>query len=259
MSLKKIKAQLFRQKKLFIIVNFILLFILVLSLGLNQILIIRINKALGIGQGVLGQVGAVIFNKANSSSLTGIELIGDIGEDAIKLVISSGVPEIYGEELGVSFDSVQQSINIMRQYDPTYGRQKKITLVGNDMERYINIGQKIACEFCCSVKTLVFKDGRAACACAHSIAMRGLLAYLIQNHDTEYTDDELLRELAKWKGMYFPKQMIKRMAEQLQDGTYTPDTASLLLGLKLPDYGTGAKGAPLPSEIENLPSMVGGC
>lgn len=259
MDFKRIMAYIIKPRKLLVVINFILLFMLILFLGVNQVLINKTNKKLGVKSGIFSSVGAVVFNKVNFSSLAGIELTGDIGQDVIRLVISSGIPEIYGPELDVSFDSVQQSINVMRQYDPTYGRQKKITLGGNDMERYISIGQKIACEFCCSVKTLVFKDGTAACGCAHSIAMRGLLAYLIQNHGAEYTDDELLRELAKWKGMYFPKQMIKRMAEQLQSGSYTPDTASLLLGLKLPDYGAGAIGAPLPSEIENLPSMVGGC
>lgn len=258
MDYKKIKARLFRQKKLFIIVNFILLFILVLFLGINQILIIKINKALGIGQGIFSQVGDAVLSKVDFNSLSGIELTGDIGQDVIKLVISSGVPEIYGQELGVSFDSVQQSINVMRQYDPTYGNNK-ITLAGEDLERYINIGLRISCEYCCSAKSIIRNDGQAACGCAHSIAMRGLLAYLVQNHGVEYTDDELLRELARWKGMYFPKQMIKKMAAQLQNSDYTPDTASLALGLKLPDYGEGSKGAPLPSEIENLPSMVGGC
>lgn len=258
MELKKIKTRLFRQKKLFIIVNFILLFILVLFLGINQILIIKINKALGIGQGTLSQVGAVIFNKANSSSLARIELTGDIGQDVIKLVISNGAPEIYGQALGVSFDSVQQSINIMRQYDPTYG-DSKIILKGDGLERYTNIGLRISCEYCCSAKSIVFSDGKAACGCAHSQAMRGLAAYLIKNYDSEFSNDEILRELARWKGMFFPKQMIKKMASQLQNGSYTPDTASLAIGLKLPDYGKGSKDAPLPSEIENLPSMVGGC
>lgn len=185
-------------------------------------------------------------------------LSGDPLQDAIELVISQGQPQIYGAELGVSFDSVQQSITTMAQFDPGYGRNK-IVLTGNDLQRYIDVALKISCEYCCSAKSIVFPNGQAACGCAHSQAMRGLLAYLIVNHGSSYSNDELLRELAFWKGMYFPKQMIAKLSGQLQGQTFTPDTASLTLDVNLPDYGAGSKRAPLPSEIQNLPSMVGGC
>lgn len=243
----------------FYIVNFVLLFFLIIFIGANQFLISKTNKVLGIKSASFGQIKTNIFAIPDYSSLASANLTGDITQDAINLVISTGVPDIYGADLGVSFDSVQQSINIMRKYDPSYGRQEKITLTGDGLQRYIDVGLRISCEYCCSAKAIILKDGEAACGCAHSIAMRGLLAYLIQNYETEYTNDELLREISRWKGMYFPKQMIKKMVAQLQNGNYTPDTASLALGLKLPDYGDGSKGAPLPSDIENLPSMVGGC
>ena len=258
MNMGKVKNHITKPRKLFIFVNFALLFVLGLSLGMNYVLLTKTSDVLGIESGVLSQVTSKAFGKTDSNFSNSIELTGDIMQDVVKLVISGGVPEIYGVELSVSFDQVQQSINIMRKYDPTYGKQK-ITLSGDDLQRYIDVGLRISCEYCCGVKSIIREDGQAACGCAHSIAMRGLLAYLIQNHGTEYTNDELLRELARWKGMYFPKQMIKKMAEQIQNGNYTPDTASLVLGLELPDYGGGNNEAPLPSDIENLPSMVGGC
>ncbi|KKT46034.1 MAG: hypothetical protein UW39_C0032G0003 [Parcubacteria group bacterium GW2011_GWC2_44_17] len=71
-------------------------------------------------------------------------------DDAIKLTISQGAPAVYGEELGVSFDRVQEAIDALSRFDPGYG--------------------------------------------------------------TEYSDDEILRELAMWKGMFFPKQMIQKNA-----------------------------------------------
>lgn len=237
------------------ILNFVLLVLFVLSLIVNQIIITKTNRLLGLKGNIFAQFAGAVFNKTFSSN--GVELDGDLGQDVVKLVISRGAPGIYGQELGVSFDSAEQSINIMRQFDPDYGTQK-IVLTGDDLRRYIDVGLKIACEYCCGAKALVFEDGRAACGCAHSIAMRGLLAYLIKNHGTEYTNDELLREMARWKGVYFPKQMMKKMAEGLQNGDFAPDIAALVLGLKLPDYGSG-KEAPLPSEIQNLPNMVGGC
>lgn len=240
--------------KLLFYLNTALVIVLTVSLGANQILTQKTRHALGMQGGVLSQLAQSFSGTSANAS----ELTGDVSQDAISLVVSQGVPEVYGAELGVSFDQVQQSINIMGQFDPGYG-SKKIQLTAADQKRYTDVGLRISCEYCCSAKSIVFQDGSAACGCAHSIAMRGLLAYLIQNHGETYSDDELLRELAEWKGMYFPKQMIQKMATQLQSGEYTPDTASLVLGVKLPQYGSGGKNAPLPSEIKNLPSMVGGC
>lgn len=245
-----------QSKELFPVINFTLLFMLIFSLGLNQVLLIGVARALGL-PGLL-KISNLTSFIANNNSLDKVRLVGEISEDAIKLVINGGAPEIYGAELGVSFDQVEPSMNMMKQFDPTYGSQK-ITLAGNDLQRYINIGLKISCEFCCGAKAIISANGEAACGCAHSQAMRGLAAYLIQNHGSEYSDDEILRELARWKGMYFPKQMIQKMASQLQGGNYTPDIAALILEIKLPDYGRSGQTAPLPSEIKNLPSMVGGC
>ena len=212
---------------------------------------------MGIKENTLKKFASSVI-KGTSSNSANIGLTGNANEDAIKLVISQGVPEIYGEELGVSFDAVEQSMNVMKQFDPTYGKQK-IVLSGSDLQRFITVGLKISCEYCCGAASIITQNGQAACGCAHSQAMRGLLVYLIKNHSSQYTDDEMLRELARWKAMYFPKQMIQKLATQLQGADFTPDAASLVLGLDLPDYGKGSKGAPLPSDIENLPSMVGGC
>lgn len=237
------------------LINFILLFVLIFNLSLHQVVLGEINKSLGIKSA--GLVGISILTKKQAGSS---ELSGELVADAIKLVIAQGVPEIYGPELGVSFDQAQNMINILKQFDPTYGRQK-IVLTGEGLQRYIEIGLRISCEYCCGAKAIVNTDGRAACGCAHSQAMRGLAAYLIQNHGSDYNNDEILRELARWKGVFFPKQMIKKMVNQLQGGQkFTPDTASLIMGYGLPDYGRGGGGSiPLPSEIKDLPSMVGGC
>ena len=193
------------------------------------------------------------LNKLNHVQFTAPKTISVISQsnDALSVVISSGVPTIYGDELGVSFDRVQASIDIMSQLDPGYGK-KKIVLQDADKERYIKIGSLIACEYCFGATTLVDKKGAPACGCAHSWAMRGLAAYLIKNHP-EMLDDEILRELAKWKGMYFPKQMIQKMTAQVQSGQYTPDIAALLLGSNISDV-KGASIAPT-----DLPNMVGGC
>jgi len=121
-------------------------------------------------------------------------------------IIPKGVPAIYGKELGVNFDEVSPdnprganaNIAILKNLDKT------ITLTGDDFQRYLNIASKTACEYCCGAKALIFSDGRPACGCAHSYAMRGLAKYLIKEHGDEYTDDEILTELGKWKVLFFP-------------------------------------------------------
>ncbi len=177
-------------------------------------------------------------------------------DSAIGLVISRGVPSVYGEELGVSFDDVEGSLAILRELDPSLGR-KPVRLEGNEqIDRYVKIGSMIACEYCCGVPTLVQKDGRPACGCAHSYAMRGLAAYLLKEHGSELTDDQILRELARWKAMFFPKQMITKFMQEAQSGQFTPDIAALLLDVKDTAALNGIKSIPVPS---SLPNMVGGC
>jgi hypothetical protein len=155
--------------------------------------------------------------------------------------IPSGVPAVYGQELDISFDKVQDAINKVRVMGPTYGKgDKKIVLTGENLKRYTNIGQQIACEYCCKATTLVRKDGVAACGCAHSIMMRGLSAYLIENHP-EFSDDQILDELRTWKITYFPKETLTAKLAQLEKGG---DEEIKVILKEFPDF---------------LPKMVGGC
>lgn len=153
----------------------------------------------------------------------------------------TGVPDVYGDELDISFDKVQEAINKVRVFDPTYGDEgKKIVLTDGDLERYINIGSQTACKYCCGATTLVRKDGEAACGCAHSQMMRGLAAYLIKNHP-ELSDEQILNELNTWRITYFPKQTLsEKLAEMEKAGE--PGIKEILE--EFPDF---------------LPQMVGGC
>ncbi|MBI4427292.1 MAG: hypothetical protein HY569_02320 [Candidatus Magasanikbacteria bacterium] len=239
------------------VVNFALLGVVAVSMIANGWIMGETKDKLGLNsKGLFDRLSPLSFFSGAGGGA--IKLSGNLGEDAVKLAIASGVPGIYGQELNVSFDQVVPSMTAMKAYDPTYGN-KKIVLQGADLKRYVDIGSRIACEYCCGAKSLVFPNGEAACGCAHSQAMRGLAAYLIQNHGAEYTDDQILRELARWKGRYFPKQMTKKMTEQLQNGQYTPDMAALLLELEVPKYSGQSGDAPLPSSIKDAPGMVGGC
>jgi len=156
------------------------------------------------------------------------------GEQAQASVIPTGVPTMpYGAALGVNFDQVEASMNILESYDRG---ANTITLTGDKLERYVKIGQQTSCEYCCGAKTLVFDDGRPACGCAHSAAMRGLIAYLLTNNGDQLSDEQILTEANKWKAVFFPKQtMEKALRAQAETGQIDPNI------------------------INQMPAMVGGC
>lgn len=179
------------------------------------------------------------------------------------IVLARGVPEGYGSELNVSFDKVSEAMNAMKVYDqdPDYGNGQ-IKLANDKMKRYSDIGKKIACEFCCTAKMLVSgENGKAACACAHSQAMRGLMAYLIEKHGSEYSDEQILRELARWKGVYFPAKMVEKVTRELNSGNYSPDTAALLTDMDKNKLKENIKNSPSQPAKSNepLPGQQGGC
>lgn len=156
--------------------------------------------------------------------------------------IPTGVPAVYGQELGVDFDQVQESMNKMRVFGPTYGEEdKKIVLEGDELERFIKVADQTACEYCCGVDSLVKEDGSAACGCAHSIVMRGLVAYLIKNHSDQFSDEAILAEINNWKKVFFPKQTLAVKFDELKEAG-DQDIETLLQ--EFPDF---------------LPQMVGGC
>jgi len=155
-------------------------------------------------------------------------------------VIPSGVPVNYGTELSVSFDQVQASIDIMAKLDPTFG-ETPIVLTGAHLERYVRTASATACKYCCTATTLVKPDGTAACSCEHSQAMRGLAAHLIANSPDEYSDEELVAELNRWRAVFFPRQTL---------------TEGLVERQKAGEPGIEEIMTEFP---EFMPQMVGGC
>jgi len=197
-----------------------------------------------------------------SPSVYALELTGDPNVDAGLLIFSAGIPEIYGEELGITYPDPRntQYMNRMIKDLGEFDRgSSAITLTGKDLQRYIRLGTipTIACEFCCNAETLIFDNGQTACSCAHSSAMRGLMRYLILNHGSEYTDEEILNEVIKWKALTFPKQMMQRYVKQAVTGEFTPDMAALLVNTGISKRAK--KNVPSPLDLNNLPDMSGGC
>ena len=141
-------------------------------------------------------------------------------DEAVKEALPTGVPETYGNELGVSFDNVEESLSILMMLDGDLyeeGNLKYEDLTEEQKERYVLAGSSISCEFCCDAVQIVFEGGQPACGCSHSAAMRGLAKYLLINHG-EMSDEKILEELTKWKSVFFPKEMVDRYIE-LQGGS----------------------------------------
>ena len=239
-------------------INFGLVAVIALLILLNQVQLSQATALAGLKNPLVLKT---------SSTKTSLALTGDPNQDAMTVVIPRGSP-FYGESLGVSFDDPIRSLEVIAQLDPAYGKAK-VQLTPEEKQRYINIGtvKSMGCQYCCGADTLVTKSGSPTCGCKHSWAMRGIIAYLVKNYP-DLSDEEIMREASKWKGLFFPKQMITKYIQEAQAGQFSPDIASLLLDVddeKLaemkavvasqPQTGAGSTAA----NIDELPNMVGGC
>lgn len=197
-------------------------------------------------------VGLLMFNlgKSTSSGITG-NVIGTVSASEI---IPAGTPEIYGEELGVSYDDISASnpqladstIRLLGNID------RSETLEGEELERYIeilyNLENGISCEYCCGARSIIFDNGQPACGCAHSYAMRGLTKYLIKYHGDAFTDEEILAEIGKWKVLFFPE--IHEQKAQILEANGIDSTNYINLASNI--YRNIEKG-------QTSGGMVGGC
>lgn len=165
----------------------------------------KTNTELYVQVGILAILILVIaFNigKIYGNSETG--LATGLGTVSASEIIPKGIPNVYGQELKVSYDDIsatnsrttEETIQKLSAYEDS-------KLNNEQMQRYILIGSSISCEYCCGANSLIFSNGERACGCAHSYAMRGLAKYLIINHP-DMDDAEILNELGKWKVLFFP-------------------------------------------------------
>ncbi len=178
---------------------------------------------------------------------------GDVVQNVIDAVIPKGEPEQYGPELGVSFDTPVPSLAILAGLDRKIPTSQ---LTEEEKQRFINVNTKISCEFCCGAPSVADQNGRALCGCAHAQSFMGLSKYIIKNHPNDWTDEEILAELTKWKALYYPKNMVEKGVAAVENGLELSPAVlndrDLLKKLKSGD--TSSVGA-----ISDLPTMVGGC
>ena len=162
-----------------------------------------------------------------------------------------GTPAIYGNELGVRYDDVSADnpTSANQAIQKLAAKDREITLESTDQQRYIKIASEISCEYCCGAQSIIFSNGQPACGCAHSYAMRGVAKYLIKNHGSQFTDDQILEELGKWKVLFFPGIHAQKAAVLRQKGIEVN-----YINLASNKYRGIEKGATTSGG-----SMVGGC
>lgn len=149
----------------------------------------------------------------------------------------AGSPAIYGEELEVKYQDVSKdSENLTNETIQKMASHENINLSQEQEERYTEILYKmengISCEYCCEAESIITENGETACSCSHAVAMRGLTKYLIEDHGEEMKDEEILREVSKWKTRYFPRQT-RNKADILQE---KPDTEVSYINLASNNY-----------------------
>ena len=226
-------------------VLYALIAVLFLVVAFNQYQIMSLS-------GMVSAASALTYANYGSYGAAGSDSGGqepEQGTAELQSVIPTGTPRLYGAELGISYDDISptdpsladQTIRKLANYDVG------ITLEGENLERYKGIGLSISCEYCCGADAIIFPNGQAACGCAHSYAMRGLAKYLITEHGDEFTDEQILEELGKWKVLFFPgihEQKAQVLKEQGIEVNYINLASNKYRGIE-----QGASGG----------AMVGGC
>jgi hypothetical protein len=229
--------------------TYVLVIIAVGVIAFNQVQIMQISQATG-GNGNYGGFGG----GGGSGSLSGGDLtnidLSSIGstaqsigllfpldsatttQDAVNIMIPVGTPE-YAGSTGLTYDDPVTSLALLKNMYYNI----KDDIKQNDAqvwERYMNLASMpvgISCEYCCGVGPIgIRSNGELNCGCAHAPALHGLTLFLMKY--TDYNDAEILKEVLKWKALFFPRNMIEIAME--------------VAGMD-------------STQLSQLPGMVGGC
>ena len=132
---------------------------------------------------------------------------GDLVQDIANNVIPTGIPG-YGAEAGVAFDDALQAQQVWGSYE------QSIQLSGEEEQRWSKIVNAFTCDYCCGSPqnpTIITR-----CGCAHAKAARGMAKWFIKNYGSQYSDEEIYGEMARWYALWYPGPTVKRIAEELQ-------------------------------------------
>ncbi len=175
----------------------------------NQYMLFSISSSLG-GTGF--KLSGPTADK--TSEAIKVSASGDVVKEVMAVLIPKGVPKDYGQEVGVSFDDPVPSLTKIANLDYQLSTD---SLNAEQRQRYIDVTTKISCEFCCSAPAVTDTQGRDLCGCSHAAAFRGVTKYLVVNHP-DWTNDEILWELTKWKSIFYPRNMVQKGVALAQAG-----------------------------------------
>lgn len=123
----------------------------------------------------------------------------DAVEAAKVVMIATGTP-FYAPE-GISFDD---PVGALAAWQPF---ENQIQLSGDLQARWEKITGTMTCDYCCGGPMQVTVINR--CGCRHAKAYRSIAKHILQGYGDKYTDEEILGELQRWKGIWYPKGVIE--------------------------------------------------
>lgn len=123
----------------------------------------------------------------------------DLVEAAKTVMIARGTP-FYAPQ-GITFDDPVGALAAWQGYEAA------ITLPPDLDARHKRIIGMMTCDYCCGSPGSVTIINR--CGCQHAQAYRSIAKYLLQKYGTKYSDEEILGELQRWKGLWYPKGVVE--------------------------------------------------
>ena len=160
---------------------------------------------------------------------------------------------------GVTFDDPITSQKVWASLlgSSRFGTANAVQLTAEEQQRWQKLTSVFTCDFCCggpnSVTTI------SHCGCAHSFAWQGMAKFFIKYY-SQYTDEQILGEMTKWKALWYPKGMIQDYL--VYTGQQSADTlnhgGSVGIRQQFANQASGGQNVQATS-IDQLPSMVGGC
>ncbi|MBI2541826.1 hypothetical protein HYV80_03905 [Candidatus Woesearchaeota archaeon] len=193
---------------------------------------------------------------------------GNPTQDAIAAVVPTGTPfyilEGPGSEKikGATFDDPITSQKAWAGLlgSRRFGTENAIQLTPEEQQRWQRLTSVFTCDFCCGGPSSVTTIN--SCGCAHSYAWQGMAKFFIKYYP-DYTDEQILGEMTKWKGLWYPQGMIQDYLVYTGQQSATILTHGGSVGIKQQflqqapstQQQTHAQATPL----DELPSMVGGC
>lgn len=194
--------------------------------------------------------------------------IGNPTQDAIAAAVPTGTPfyilEGPGSEKikGATFDDPLTSQKVWASLlgSKRFGTANTIQLTPEEEQRWQKLTSAFTCDYCCGGPNSVTTINR--CGCAHSYAWQGMAKFFIKYYP-QYTDEQIMGEMTKWKGIWYPKGMIQdylvytgqQSADTLTHGGSVGIRQQFLQQATNSQQQTRATATPL----DDLPSMVGGC